>query len=50
MYNMNFLITDVIQHASGKIVSFSLGDATEIKSKQFSAFDSWTICYVRTTD
>ena len=36
MSNMNFLIGDVIQFVSGTIITFSQGDASRIKSKQFS--------------
>ena len=44
MSNMNFLIADVIQFASGKRITFSQGDATKIKSKQFLEFGCRTMC------
>ena len=38
MSNMNFLIVYVIQFVFGIMITFSQGDATKIKSKQFSEF------------
>ena len=42
IFNMNFLITDVILFASGTMIIFKQGDTTKIKSKQFSEFRFWT--------
>ena len=42
MFNMTFLIADVIYLVSGTIITFSQGDATKIKCKQFSIFGSQT--------
>ena len=41
---MNFLIADLIKFVSGIAIAFSQGDATKIKSGQFSEFGSGTIC------
>ena len=38
MSNMNFFTTNVIQFVSGTITTFSQGDGTKAKSKQFSEF------------
>ena len=43
MSNMNFLIADVILFVSGTMTTFSQGDGTKIKPKQFSEFGSRTI-------
>ena len=42
MFNKNFLTADVIQFVSGTMTTFSQGDGTKIKSKQFSVFSSQT--------
>ena len=46
---MNILIADVTYYLSRTIITFSPGDVTKIKSKQFSEFGSWanTINYRR---
>ena len=40
MSNINFLIADVIQFASGITTTLSQGDGIKIKSKRFSEFGS----------
>ena len=42
MSNMSFLIEDLIHFVSGTMITFSQGDGTKIKSKQFSEFGSQT--------
>ena len=42
MFNMNFLIAYVIQFSSDTRITLSQGNATKIKFKQFSEFDSKT--------
>ena len=42
MFNMNFLIADVILFLSKANITFSQRDATKIKSKQFPEFGSQT--------
>ena len=36
MFNMNFLIADVVWFVFGTMTTFSLGDATKVKSRNFS--------------
>ena len=43
MSNMNFLICRYDIFLSDTQINFSQGDATKIKSKQFSEFGSWTV-------
>ena len=40
MSNMSVLIEDLIQFVSGTMTTFSQGDGTKIKSKQFLEFGS----------
>ena len=42
MSNKSFLIEDVIYFQSDTKISVSQGDATKIKSEQFSELSSWT--------
>ena len=42
IYNMNFLITEMIQFVSGKMRTFSQRGAAKLRSKQFSEFGSRT--------
>ena len=42
MSNKSFLIEDVIYFQSDTEISVSQGDATKIKSEQFSELSSWT--------